>query len=111
MNNNDNLDTEFINDQDDNNVNSCASTNNTTTINSINKETIMTIPTFTLTQEQLQKVEELRLTTIANNEQKVPKTQQQQISQIVEYGIRALEQQRKQYARQRQALQLLRSQK
>lgn len=57
-----------------------------------------------LTQDQIQKIEDLRMTTIANNDQLNPKTWEQQVSQIVEYGIRAMEQQRKQYQRQRRAL-------
>lgn len=61
--------------------------------------------TFTMNAEQIERMEALRLTTIAGNEQSVPKTQEQQIAQILEYGLRALEQQRKQYLRQRAALQ------
>lgn len=59
---------------------------------------------FTLTQEQINALENLRLTTIAGNESPTPKTLEQQVAQAVEYGIRALEQQRKQYQRQRAAL-------
>jgi hypothetical protein len=105
---NDNNDIEYISDLDNNNCSDLSSIkeeNNMTTTNTDQKLT------FQLTTEQLQLIEELRLTTIANNVQSTPKTQQQQIHQIIEYGIRALMQQRKQYQRQREALRMMRSAK
>ena len=60
--------------------------------------------TFTLTQDQIAAITELRMTTIAGNQQPIAKSEEMMVSQVVEYGIRALLQQRKQYQRQRQAL-------
>lgn len=60
--------------------------------------------TFTLTTEQLAMITELRNTTIAGNSQSTPKSEEQMIHQVVEYGIRALAQQRKQYQRTKMAL-------
>lgn len=65
---------------------------------------MMTTMTFTLTEEQAAAIEELRMTTIAGNPQLDPKTPEQMIWQVLEYGTRALQQQRKQYMRQRAAV-------
>lgn len=88
-------------------VNNISTVNNNTEGDKMNTENTNQRMTFTLTMEQLQQVEELRLSTIAGNLQSVPKTPQQQVHQIVEYGMRALLQQRKQYLRTREALRLM----
>ena len=59
---------------------------------------------ITLTQDQIAKINELRKTTIAGNPQVVEKTMEQMLHSVIEYGVRAIEQQRKQYTRQRAAL-------
>ena len=64
----------------------------------------MTKTNVVLTEEQALRIEELRMTTIAGNTNVEPKTEEQMIHSVVEYGIRAIESQRKQYQRQRAAL-------
>jgi hypothetical protein len=62
--------------------------------------------TFTLTTDQILRMEALRKTTIAGNAQDDPKTPEQVVYQIIDTGLAALDQRRKQYSRQRQAMKI-----
>lgn len=85
-------------------TNNSSNNQDDTTTQASTKGANMTIPTFQPTSEQWQTIQELQSTTIAGNHQSLPKTDSQMIHQLLEYGIRAIQQQRKQYQRQRAAL-------